>query len=131
MAEISAIRPTPSPTLRTPAYRFGEFTLDAANRLLSRSGTPIPLPARAFDCLLFLVQNAGKLVSKNELLDEVWANAFVEESNLTVAISTLRRALDEATQNRRYIQTVSGRGYRFIATVEVVDEPPAAEPTPT
>lgn len=131
MAEISAIRPAPSPNLRTPAYRFGEFTLDAANRLLSRNGTPIPLPARAFDCLLFLVQHAGKLVSKNELLDEVWANAFVEESNLTVAISTLRRALDEDPHERKYIQTISGRGYRFIANVEIIDEPLAAEPIPT
>lgn len=83
----------------------------------------MPLPARAFDSLLFLVENAGRLVTKNELLDAVWANAFVEESNLTVAISTLRRALGEDPQDRKYIQTISGRGYRFIASVEVVEPP--------
>lgn len=109
--------------VRTPAYRFGEFTLDGAERLLSRGGTPVPLPARAFDSLLFLVENAGRLVTKNELLDAVWANAFVEESNLTVAISTLRRALGEDPADRKYIQTVSGRGYRFVASVEVIEAP--------
>ena len=100
-------------------YRFAEFRLDEANRLLTREGKQVSLPARSFDSLLMLVRRHGELVTKAEMMDVVWANSFVEESNLTVAISTLRRALGEHPNDRRLIQTVSGRGYRFIADVSV------------
>lgn len=124
-------------------YEFDQFRLDGANRLLTRSGEAVALPGRAFDVLLMLVERAGALVTKEEMMATVWSGSFVEESNLTVAISTLRRALGEDPQARRYIQTVARRGYRFIAEVRqrkvparpapVIAEPapePAAEVAP-
>ncbi|HEY4356622.1 MAG TPA: winged helix-turn-helix domain-containing protein [Acidobacteriaceae bacterium] len=114
MGSSSASRLTDSPIA---TYRFGPFRFDPTNRLLSRDGDPIALAPRAFDTLLVLVERAGQLVTKTELLDIVWADSFVEESNLTVAISALRRALGEDPYQRKYIQTVSGHGYRFICPV--------------
>ena len=100
------------------------FRLDPANRLLTCSGKEVPLPGRAFDALEMLVQRPGQLVTKEELMAHIWAGSFVEESNLTVAISTLRRALNEDPQDRRYIQTVARRGYRLIAQVREVHNAP-------
>lgn len=105
-------------------YQFESFRLDPANRILANAGKEIPLPGRAFDALLLLVQNPGSLVTKEELMTSVWQGSFVEEANLTVAISTLRRALSEDPENRRYIQTVARRGYRFIAEVVELHEAP-------
>jgi len=98
-------------------FEFGSFRLDPDNHLLLRDGNEVPLSGRAFDVLLLLVQRPGALITKEELMSSVWSGSFVEDSNLTVAISTLRRALSENTQDPRYIQTVSRRGYRFIAEV--------------
>ena len=108
-----AIQPEPADDLRV--YLFGDFRLDPANHLLTCAGREVALPGRAFDALLLLVRRPGALVTKEELMSSIWKTAFVEESNLTVAISTLRRALNEDPHDRRYIQTVSRRGYRFIA----------------
>lgn len=106
-------------------YTFGDFRLDAGRRLLShRSQGAIPIASRAFDTLLHLIRNAGRLVPKRELMDAVWGDSVVEENNLTQMISTLRQLLGERPDEHRYIVTVSGRGYRFIATVE--PGPPAA-----
>jgi DNA-binding winged helix-turn-helix (wHTH) protein/Tfp pilus assembly protein PilF/TolB-like protein len=124
---------SPKELVRTPVeaspivYRFGDFRLDEVNRLLTRDGEEIALPARSFDSLLMLVRRHGQLVTKAEMMDAVWAKSFVEESNLTVAISTLRRALNEDPNDRKFIQTVSGRGYRFIGQV-VVEEPGVEAP---
>jgi DNA-binding winged helix-turn-helix (wHTH) protein/tetratricopeptide (TPR) repeat protein/TolB-like protein len=119
----------PSTTLKDPAprpehspaapliYLFGAFRLDPANRLLTGEGCEVPLPGRAFDLLFELVRHPGQLLVKEDLLAAVWEGSFVEESNLTVAISTLRRSLHEDPQDRRFIQTVARRGYRFIADV--------------
>ena len=104
-------------------YEFDDFRLDPLNRLLMRNGRELPLPGRAFDVLLMLAGHPGALLTKDELLASVWDGSFVEESNLTVAISTLRRVLDEDPHKRRYIQTVARRGYRFIAAVREVQEP--------
>ncbi|QHN03580.1 tetratricopeptide repeat protein [Granulicella sp. WH15] len=101
-------------------YEFNGFRLDPANRLLIRNGKEQPLPGRAFDVLLMLLQSPGDLLTKEELLTQVWKGSFVEESNLTVAISTLRRALDEDPHDRRYIHTVARRGYRFVADVQIL-----------
>ena len=98
-------------------YLFGEFRLDGENRLLTCGGKEVALPGRAFDTLLMLVRRPGLLVGKEELMGAIWGGSFVEESNLTVAISTLRRALNEDPHDRRYIQTVPRRGYRFVAEV--------------
>ena len=97
-------------------YRFGEFSLDPQSRMLRRSGEPVPLTPKAFDVLLLLIQNPGRVVSKDELMKAVWRDSFVEESNLTQTIFMVRKALDE-TLDRRYILTVQGQGYRFLIPV--------------
>ena len=116
--------PSPDPLPGSPraaaVYEFGPFRLDPANRLLTRDHKEVPLPGRVFDALLLLASRPGALVTKEELMDSVWGGSFVEEANLTVAISTLRRALNEDPHERRYIQTVARRGYRFIAEVHEV-----------
>ena len=101
-------------------YEFDVFRIDDINRVLTREGEELALQSRAFDCLLQLVRHAGKLILKAEMMDAVWTNSFVEESSLTVAVSTIRRTLGEEHGERRFIQTVSGRGYRFICEVRMV-----------
>ena len=97
-------------------YEFDEFRLDPQNRVLRRGGTTLSITPKAFDVLLLLIQNAGRIVTKDELIKAVWPNSFVEESNLTQTIFMVRKALDE-TAGRRYILTVQGQGYRFLVPV--------------
>src|ERR1700678_889701 len=105
-------------------YEFEDFRLDPENRLLTCAGKEIVLPGRAFDVLLMLVRHPRALLTKEELLASIWSWSFVEEANLTVAVSTVRRALNEDPHERRFIQTVARRGYRFVAEVrEVRTEP--------
>ena len=115
-------------------YRFDEFSLDVQSRVLRRGGTAVPLTRKAFDVLLTLIQNAGRIVSKDELMKAVWPDSFVEESNLTQTIFMVRKALEE-TSDRRYILNVQGQGYRFLVPVteEAVQGPEmeAPEPPPT
>lgn len=101
-------------------YEFGPFRLDPAQRLLLRHDQHIPLQPKAFETLLVLVRNSERVVLKDELLDTVWANTFVEESNLTQNISVLRKALRDGDSGRRYIITVPGRGYRFAESVRTL-----------
>jgi DNA-binding winged helix-turn-helix (wHTH) protein/TolB-like protein len=103
-------------------YRFDNFTLDVTNRELLRDGESISLPAKAFDMLVALVEKAGQLVGKEELFDRVWPDQVVEESNLTVQISAIRKALGERTNNPKYLITVPGHGYRFIGRLLQVEE---------
>lgn len=100
-------------------YVFGEFELDAVQRVVhSRvDGRRIKLTPRVFDTLLYLVQHAGEVVAKSELMRTVWRNVVVEEGNLTQTIHVLRRTLGEGPDEHRYIVTVPGRGYRFVAEV--------------
>jgi DNA-binding winged helix-turn-helix (wHTH) protein/Tol biopolymer transport system component len=100
-------------------YAFGPFLLDASQRLLLREGKPVPLRPKAVDTLLVLVRNAGRLVGKDELMKEVWPDAFVEEVNLAKNISVLRQALGKENGGGEYIATVPKRGYRFVASVQV------------
>ena len=102
--------------LTTNLYEFDEFRLDPQNRVLKRGGTTLSITPKAFDVLLLLIQNAGRIVTKDELIKAVWPNSFVEESNLTQTIFMVRKALDE-TAGRRYILTVQGQGYRFLVPV--------------
>src|SRR4051812_16050228 len=97
-------------------YEFGEFVLDAAERRLSRAGQPIQIAPKTHDVLVALVRRAGGLVTKRELLTQVWPEAFVEEGILAVHVSALRRALINRG-GARYIETVSRSGYRFTAPV--------------
>jgi TolB-like protein/DNA-binding winged helix-turn-helix (wHTH) protein/Flp pilus assembly protein TadD len=98
-------------------YEFGPFSLDPQERTLWRDGKVLAVTPKVFDTLLFLVRNQGRVLSKDELLQEVWPGTFVEEVNLAVNISNLRKLLGESPQDGRYIVTVSGRGYRFVAAV--------------
>jgi TolB-like protein/DNA-binding winged helix-turn-helix (wHTH) protein/Tfp pilus assembly protein PilF len=101
-------------------YQFGPFSLDPAERVISRDGTPFPLTPKVFDTLVCLVRHGGRLLTKDELLKEIWPDTFVEEVNLAVNISTLRKAFGEGPQDGRYIATVPGRGYRFVAQVQKI-----------
>ena len=101
-------------------YQFGPFSLDPAERVISRDGTPFPLTPKVFDTLVCLVRHRGRLLTKDELLKEIWPDTFVEEVNLAVNISTLRKAFGEGPQDGRYIATVPGRGYRFVAQVQKI-----------
>jgi len=101
-------------------YRFGEFVLDPGRRTLSRADSPVSLTPRAFDVLLFLTQNPNRLVTKEELLEAVWGDTFVEEGNLTQYISHLRKALGDNSEDARLIATITRKGYQFTAVVTVV-----------
>jgi Tol biopolymer transport system component/DNA-binding winged helix-turn-helix (wHTH) protein len=103
-------------------YSFNNFRLDVPNRQLLRDGRPVPLPAKAFDMLVVLIENGGRLVEKDELFSSVWPDQIVEESNLTVQVSALRRALGDHKENPHYIVTVPGYGYRFTSDVQRLDE---------
>lgn len=97
---------------------FAEFELDAAHRRLMREGRQVALNAKAFDLLVFLAENVGRVVTKDEILDAVWKNQFVEEANLTVQMSALRKVLGERIDAPRFLVTVPGKGYEFIADVD-------------
>jgi len=109
-------------------YEFGPFRLDTAQRLLLRDDCPVALQPKAFDTLLMLVRNSEKVVLKDELLNAVWADTFVQESNLTQNIFVLRKALGDNDGGRRYIITVPGRGYRFAEKVRTITEAEVAAP---
>src|ERR1041385_7788938 len=102
-------------------YEFGPFQFDLNKLVLTRAGETVPLTPKATDILVRLVSRAGHLVEKDELLREVWPDTFVEEANLTQHIFALRRALGDDRAVPKYIETVTRRGYRFIATVRVVE----------
>jgi TolB-like protein/DNA-binding winged helix-turn-helix (wHTH) protein/Tfp pilus assembly protein PilF len=99
------------------SYEFGDFRLEPSERQLLRNGSVVPLTPKAFETLLLLVRKGGRLVEKEELLKEIWSEAFVEEANLARNIWMLRKALGDDNGKHRYIETVPKRGYRFIAEV--------------
>src|SRR5712672_3555709 len=108
------------------SYRFGQFVLDPRRRTLSRADSPVFLTPKAFDVLTFLVQNPNRLVTKEELLQAVWGDTFVEEGNLTQYISHLRKALGDHPEDTRLIVTIARKGYQFTPDVTV----PEAADTP-
>ena len=101
----------------SPLYEFGPFRLDVAKRLLLREGQPVALTQRLFETLLALVENSGRVIAKDELMSRLWPDTAVEEANLTVNISALRKILGETAGEHRYIATIPGRGYQFVAHV--------------
>jgi eukaryotic-like serine/threonine-protein kinase len=106
-------------------YEFGPFCLNPLKRIVLRDGEPLPLTPKCFDLLLALVEHPGEVLVKEELMESVWPDTVVEEGNLNRNISTLRKALGESPNDHRYIVTVPGRGYRFVAIVrEVPDDHP-------
>ena len=110
-----------------PAFEFGSFSLDPGKRLLLRNGTAVPLAPKVLDTLLALVENRDRVLSKDELLDQVWGGASVEEGGLTRNVSILRKTLGEKPDDHQFIVTVPGHGYRFVAAVKetTANEPPA------
>src|ERR1700761_3508028 len=112
------------------AISFGPFLLHAEKRLLLEGKKPVRLGNRSFDILVCLIQRAGEVVGKEELIARVWQQTFVEEANLKIQISALRRALGDGQAGNRYIVTVVGRGYSFVASIRF-DEPLRATPGPT
>jgi serine/threonine-protein kinase len=105
---------------RGPAYSFGPFLLDVAERLLLRDRQPVALTPKAFDLLVQLIRRPGQLVEKRELMAALWPDTVVEETNLTYTMSALRKALGDGPDPEQIIQTVPTRGYRFVAPVQDV-----------
>jgi eukaryotic-like serine/threonine-protein kinase len=103
-------------------YEFREFLIDAQERLLFRDGETVSLTPKVFDTLLVFVENGGRMLTKGELMERLWANSFVEEANLTQNVSILRKVLGENLPEHRFIATVPGRGYRFVAPVRELSE---------
>jgi DNA-binding winged helix-turn-helix (wHTH) protein len=120
-AQPSAMRQGGRRHFRT--FQFGPFLLQPERQRLLKLDAPVRIGGRAFDLLTLLVERAGELVTKQELISRTWPDTFVEEGNLKVNIAGLRRALGECTAGPRFIATVVGRGYRFIAPVDVFAPP--------
>jgi TolB-like protein/DNA-binding winged helix-turn-helix (wHTH) protein/Tfp pilus assembly protein PilF len=102
-------------------YEFDAFRLDPAERQLLHGGQPVPLTAKVFETLVVLVARSGHLVEKEELMNLVWGEVFVEEANLARCVHTLRKALGEEHNGHKYIETVPKRGYRFVAAVREIE----------
>ena len=111
-------------------YQFQDFELDPAERRLTGGGRPIALTPKVFDTLVLLVQRAGHLVTKDELMKALWPRGYVEESNLTKHVWLIRRALGDGEGDSRFIETVPKLGYRFIARVTIRPAPGADDPAP-
>jgi DNA-binding winged helix-turn-helix (wHTH) protein len=112
------------------AISFGPYRLLAAQRLLLEGDRPVRLGGRAFDILTALVERAGEVVGREELIARAWPTTFVEEANLKIQVSALRRALGDGQGDNRYVVTVVGRGYNFVAPIRE-DEPSRASPSAT
>ena len=112
-------------------YRFGDYCLDSVARRLTRAdGAIIALKSRAFDTLLYLVEHHDELIDKDRLIGAVWPRAIVTENNLNQAIAAVRRALGDTPEDHRFIVTVPGRGFRFVAEVDIAAAYPATVPAP-
>ncbi|MEP6704483.1 MAG: winged helix-turn-helix domain-containing protein, partial [Acidobacteriota bacterium] len=102
-------------TLKNGNFQFGDFELDGDERILTKNGTPVPLPPKVLKLLFVLVKSRGRIVVKDDLMQQVWPDTFVEDGNLAYSIRLLRRALGDNSSASKYIQTVPRRGYRFVA----------------
>lgn len=114
----------------TVRYRFHHFELVPLTRSLSCGGWPVRLSSRAFDVLVYLIEHAGMPISKERLIAHVWPSTIVEDVNLRVQMSSLRKALDDGEHGLCYIESVPGKGYSFVAPVEVCWSDPAVTPMP-
>ena len=109
-------------SLKHNSFRFGDFVFDLDEGVLSKDGKPVALPPKALKLLSVLIENRGRIVEKNDLLREVWQDAFVEDGNITYTVRLLRKTFNDDPQAPLYIETVPKRGYRFIGSVQVVEE---------
>ncbi len=112
------------------AYKFSDFILDKRSIAVYHKNIQIQISSRAFEILSFLIERRGEVVEKDEILERVWKDSFVEEANLPVHISAIRRVLQERKGESRYIRTISGRGYSFVANVEEVNSHPVSDNFP-
>ena len=103
---------------------FGPFALDPVNLRLCRGSLPVPLTPKAFDVLSYLLQHAGQLVTKDDLLKSIWPESFVGDSVLKVCVLEIRRALGDQAAAPKFVETVHRRGYRFIGSID--DSPPSS-----
>src|SRR5690606_39827343 len=117
------VRKVPAPT--AASFEFDDFTVDLGQRTLYRRGEPLPLPSRAFDTLVYLIEHRHRCVRKDEIIGTIWHDVVVTDDSLIHAISVLRRALGDERHQPKFIQTVPRRGYRFIAEVRAT---PAGAP---
>src|SRR4030095_14331665 len=116
----------------TAIYEFGPFRIDMERYLLLRNNDPLALSPKVFETLLYLVQNRGRVAKKDEIINSVWPDTFVEEGNLAQNVFLLRKALGEEKNEHRYIVTIPGVGYRFVAPVRELEGPNASrEPVST
>src|ERR1700710_880882 len=113
-------------TSLTQGVAFGPFRLFVGQRLLEKAGIPIALGSRALDILIFLVERAGNVVSKEELISRVWPNVTVDENRLRVHVAGLRKVLGDGQAGYRYVTNISGRGYCFVAPIVPLAEPKVA-----
>ncbi|HEX6717337.1 MAG TPA: winged helix-turn-helix domain-containing protein, partial [Pyrinomonadaceae bacterium] len=107
--------------LGNPHYRFGDFIVDTDQKVLLRQDKALPLTPKLFETLLILVENSGRIVQKEQFMERLWPHTFVEEANLTSNIQQLRKSLGDNARQPHYIETVTKRGYRFIANVQRVE----------
>jgi DNA-binding winged helix-turn-helix (wHTH) protein/tetratricopeptide (TPR) repeat protein len=103
-------------------YEFGQFRVDPEKRLLLRNNESVPITPKTFETLLILVRHSREVVSKDDLMKELWPDSFVEEANLSQNIFVLRKALGETPEDRRFIVTLPGKGYQFVAEVRTVTQ---------
>src|SRR5687768_7013656 len=101
-------------------YAFGPFVLDPEQLLLTQAGEALNLPPKALETLRILLENRDRIVDKEELMEAVWPETFVEENNLNQCVSSLRKALGDTPRQPRYIATFPGKGYRFVGKVRSV-----------
>jgi DNA-binding winged helix-turn-helix (wHTH) protein len=114
---------------RVTAIRFGAFCLRPKQRLLLEADQPVHLGSRALDILITLIERHGALVTRRELMARVWPGITVVDANLSVHIAALRRALRDGQAGNRYLVTIPGQGYRFVAPISLTEDPPAGPPT--
>src|SRR5688572_25382809 len=115
------------PSTRQEHILFGPFCLDRGGARLLRDGRPVALTPKAFDLLHLLASKPGRLVTKEELLTAIWPDAFVSDASIKVAVSEVRKALDDGAKTPQYIETVHRRGYRFIGLGSAKPQAAAAE----
>src|SRR5919197_3234301 len=102
-------------------YVFGDYVLDTERRELRRAGVPVPLEPKAYQLLTYLVQHRGRLVTKAELLDQVWPDVYVADTAVARCLTAVRQAVGDSGATQRVIQTRHGQGYRFVAPVHEHD----------
>ena len=121
---------TEPPAAAEHLFIFDEYEVDTRRYELRRCGEPVPVEPQVFEVLAYLVRNADRIVSKDELLDHVWPDRYVTEAALNSRLMTARKAIGDSGQEQRYIKTTHGRGYRFIGTLaeQPAGTPPATAP---